>query len=111
MPIGERQDIQHTKRDREITEEVDRCISQQLMDSVLPHLELVQKEVLLNTALISELITVLEQNGAISLMQREGTYSNARATVPHLLLEHLRDLERVNKGRRNFVAQHAEDAD
>ncbi len=111
MPIGERQDIQHIERDREIAEEVDKRISQQLMGSVLPHLELVQKEVVMNTALISELITVLEQNSAISSTQREEIYSNAKAAVPHLLLEHLRDLERVTKERRDFVEQHAGDAD
>jgi len=99
------------ERDRELAEEIDRRISRQLMDSVLPHLELVQEEVAMNTALISELISVLEQNGAISSTQREGIHSNAKATVPHLLLEHLRNLERATKERREFVEQHAEDAD
>ncbi len=41
--------------DRELAEEVVRRISQQLMESVLPHLKLVQEEVAMNTALISEL--------------------------------------------------------
>src|SRR3974390_2532862 len=97
MPSGVRQDKQHIKRDREFTEEVDRRISQHLMDSVLPHLELVQEEVAMNTALLSELIHVLEQNDVISSTQREGIYSHAKATVPHLLLEHLKNLERITK--------------
>ncbi len=41
--------------DRELAEEVVRRISQQLMESVLPHLKLVQEEEAMNTALISEL--------------------------------------------------------
>jgi|GEM_PF-4328881 len=111
MPRGERHDTRHIKADREFAEEVDRRISQHLMDSVLPHLELIQEEVAMNTALLSELIHALEQNGVISSEQREGIYSNARETVPHLLLEHLRNLERVTKERREFIEQHAEGAD
>jgi len=111
MPRGERHDTRHIERDREFAEEVDRRISQHFMDSVLPHLELVQEEVAMNTALLSELIHVLEQNGVISSEQREWVYSNAKATVPHLLLEHLRNLERVTKERRELIEQHAEDAD
>ncbi len=48
-------DMQRVELDRELAEEVDRRISQQLMGSVLPHLKLVQEEVAMNTALISEL--------------------------------------------------------
>ena len=65
------------------------------MDSVLPHLELVQKEVSMSTGLLNELINVLEQNHVISSKQREEIYSKATANVPYLLLEHLRDLDRI----------------
>jgi len=43
MPNGVRRDIQDLERDREFAEEVNKIVST-LMDSVLPHLELVQRE-------------------------------------------------------------------
>ncbi len=48
-------DMHYVGLDRELAEEVVRRISQQLMESILPHLKLVQEEVAMNTALISEL--------------------------------------------------------
>lgn len=111
MPNGVRRDIQHLEKDKEFAEEVNKIISTHLMDSVLPHLELVQKEVSMSTALLNELINVLEQNHVISSKQREEMYSKATANVPYLLLEHLRNLDRINEERREFSERHAEDSD
>jgi hypothetical protein len=107
MPNGVRRDIQHLESDREFAEEVNKIISLHLMDSVLPHLELVQKEVSMSTGLLNELINVLEQNDVISSKQREEVYSKAAANVPCLLLEHLRNLESINEERREFIERHA----
>jgi hypothetical protein len=107
MPNGVRRDIQHLERDREFAEEVNKIISVHLMDSVLPHLELVQNEVSMSTGLLNELINVLEQNDVISSKQREEIYLKARAKVPYLLLEHLRNLDCMNEERRQFNERHA----
>lgn len=54
---------------------------------------------------------ILEQKGIIRSEQREKIYSNGKYRVPYLIEEHLKNMERMEREKREFIEKFSEDSD
>ncbi len=75
----------------------------QMVNLLSPNLNLNLHDIVMNTAVLSELIDVLEHKGIISPDERKGMYRNAQQQVSSLKLAHFKRLGEIDKSKRDAL--------